>query len=49
MVWRSTSSRVRRRHPTEELAMAEARRLKLLHPADEFIVLKSVRCFGRKS
>lgn len=49
MVWRSNSSRVRKRHDTEHSAFVEATRLKSLYPNDEFIVLKSVRRFGRLS
>jgi hypothetical protein len=47
MVWRSDSQRIRKRHPTEESALEEAKRLRGLFPTREFYVLKSVRKFGR--
>jgi hypothetical protein len=46
-VWRSDSCRIRRRHPTEADAVAEAMRLKALFPEKEFLVLLAVKRIGK--
>ena len=47
-VWRTDTSRVKRAHPTYELAAAEANRLADANPGKRFLVMQSVRTVRRR-